>query len=77
MSTVSLNLFKSTGTGANVSKSNSSTLLFKLSKSLGTFFNLLISSSSTSHFKLAKSASLTKSDLSTPAAFLSQILLHN
>ena len=47
-------LLKSTGTGANLSLSNLSTLLFKLLKLVGTFFNLSISNLSTSVFKLAK-----------------------
>ena len=49
--TTSLSLFKSTGTGTNLSTSNLSTLLFiKLLKLLGSFFNL-----STSDSKSAKS----------------------
>ena len=36
-------LFKSTGTGTNLSTSNLSTLLFKLLKTLGKFFNVSIS----------------------------------
>ena len=38
--TTSLSLLKSTGTGANLSTSNLSTLFFKLFKLLHTFFNL-------------------------------------
>ena len=45
---------KSTGIGANLSISNSSTLLFKLLKLVGKPFNLSISNLSTSVFKLAK-----------------------
>ena len=47
-------LLKSTGTGANLSISNLSTLLFKLLKLFGKLFNLSISNLSTSVFKLAK-----------------------
>ena len=40
--TTSLSLLKSTGTCANLSTSNLSTLLFKLFKFSGIFFNLLM-----------------------------------
>ena len=65
--TTSLNFFKSTAEGANLSVSNLSTLLFKLFKAVGTFSNLLISNLSISDFKLAKSVFLVNSDVSTPA----------
>ena len=53
---ISLSLLKSTETGANLSTSNLSTLLFKLLKSFGNFSNLSISNVSTADFKLAKTA---------------------
>ena len=46
--TTSLRLFKSTGTGTNLSTPNLSTLPGTLP---GTFFNLSVSNSSTSDFK--------------------------
>ena len=46
--------------------------LLSLLKSPGTVFNLSISD-----FKLTKSTSLANFDVSTPAAFLNQILLHD
>ena len=60
---------ESTETSTNLSKSNSSTLLFKLFKSLGTFFNLSNFNLSTSDFKLGKLVFLAKDDASTPVAF--------
>ena len=52
--TTSLSLLKSTGTGANLSTSNLSTLLFKLLNLPDTFFNLSISNLSTLDFQVAK-----------------------
>ena len=49
----------------------------KLLKSPGVVCNLPISNLSTSDFQLAKSAFLANFDISTPVAFLSQILLLN
>ena len=73
--TTSRSLLKSTELVSNLQMSNLYTLFFKLLKSFGIFSNLSIHIS-TSDFKLAKSAFLAKY-VSTPFAFLSQILLHS
>ena len=52
-------------------------MLLNLLKSTGTGFNLSISNLSKSDFKSAKLSCLANCDISTPVAFLSQILLHN
>ena len=52
--TTLLNLFASTGSDADLSKSNLSTSLFKLLKLVGKLFNFLRSNLSTSVFRLAK-----------------------
>ena len=70
--TASLGLVESVGTGANLSTSNSSTLLLKLFKPLATIFDLLISNLLVSDFRLAKSSFLANCNLSTPVAFLSE-----
>ena len=57
----------------NLSTSNLSTLRFNRL----VLFLLLISYLSASGFKLAKASFLANGDVSTPVAFLSQILLHN
>ena len=88
LSTTSLNFFKSTETGFNLSTSNLSTLLFKLFKPLGGFSNSSICDLSTPNFTLAKSAFSANFDVSTVAffqqilmyqqlRFLIQVLLHN
>ena len=65
--TASLSLFKSTGTGTNLS--NSSNSLFKLFKPVAIFSDLSISNLSISDFKLSKSSFLKSFDVSTPVAF--------
>ena len=55
-----LNLRKSTGTGANLSMSNLSTLLFELLRLFSKLSNLWISNLSTSVFRLAKCDFSTK-----------------
>ena len=67
--TASLALIKSSGTCADLSVSNLSTLPFKLFKSVGSFSNFAISNLSTSDFKLAKSTFLSKFDVPTPVTF--------
>ena len=53
------------------------TTLLSLLKSTGIGFNLPLSNLLIFDFRLAKSALSVKSDASTPAAFLSQIILHS
>ena len=77
LSTTSLNCFKSTRTGFNLSTSNLYTLFFKLSKPLCTLFSLSTFNLSISDLKLAKSVFLAKSDIQHFLYFLSQILLYN
>ena len=67
--TASLNLFKSTRAGTNLSTSNLFTLPFNLLKLVTTFFSLSIFNLSTSDFKLVKSVFLAKYDVSTSVAF--------
>ena len=66
----SLTVFKSTGTGINLSASNSSTLLFKSLKLVATFFSLSKPNLSTLDFKLTKSTFLANLNVLMPAAFL-------
>ena len=67
--TTSLSLYKSTGTGTNLSVSNLSTLL-KLLKPHGTFLNLSISD-----FEIAKSVFLAKDDISTPGGIFKSVFV--
>ena len=70
--TTSLNLFKSTATGFNLSTSYLYILLFKLFRLLGTFSNLSISD-----FNSAKSSSFSKLwCVNSYCIFLSQIFFH-
>ena len=57
--------------------SSAFTTLLRLLKSTGVGFNLPLSNLLISDFRLAKSALSVKSDASTTAAFLSQIILHS
>ena len=75
--TTSLSPLKSTGAVSNLPIPNSSALLFKVFKPLGTFFDLSMSSLSIFDFNLDNSAFSASFALSTPVAFLRQILLHN
>ena len=77
LSTTSLHIFKSTGTGFNLSTSHLSSLLSKFFEPLGTYSYLSISNLSTPDFKLTKSVFLVNFDISTPVVFSSHVLLHN
>ena len=66
--TTLLSLLKSTGTGANFTISNLSTLLYKLLKIISKLFNLSIFNLSISAFKLTRSDFAANLDVSVPAA---------
>ena len=71
----SLSLLKWTGTGANLSKSNLSSLGFKLFKLLGTFLNLSIPNLSLLDYKLAKSTFLSSLDKWTPVELFKPVFI--
>ena len=68
--TTSLNLLKLVGTGANLSQSSLSYLVFNLLKLLGKLPNLSISNLSTLVFKLAKFVFSARLEVSTCVIFL-------